>query len=160
MPNGDAYTTTASLAQALGVNERMLKNNYRRNPEDFSPTNLSMMLKGPAGTPTGVELDYFRANRSMLNIKRVKEDLVLWPEEDMYVHCTYCKSKQARIFAKKMALDMKERHRLYGFNEIDGHPTVIKLQQEIEQLKSISRESASKAGSSLRLHRRPTNWVN
>jgi hypothetical protein len=93
LPNGDVVTTNMALAAALGVNPGTLREAHSAHPQSFRPLSVS--------TADGKEiLEMIRRHRAAFMTRRVRQDLLLWTEADMYMHCRYSQSPRADQFMR------------------------------------------------------------
>jgi hypothetical protein len=100
-PDGQVVTTTMALAAAIGVEPRTLRMNHENNTHMFNP------LRGNSiGAKEIIQL--IQQHRERFMIRRMRDDLLLWTEEDMYMHCHFSRSERAAQFMRHNVRFLRE----------------------------------------------------
>jgi hypothetical protein len=129
LPDGQVVTTTMALAAAIGSEPRTLRANYENNRQMFSP------LRGNSNGSKEI-LQLLREHKERFMVRRLKDDLLLWTEEDMYMHCHFSRSERAAQFMQHNVRFLREwRMANIGLSTIDQE-RFVKLETENAELRS------------------------
>jgi hypothetical protein len=101
LPDTQIVTTTAALAVALDTPAKVLRGNYQKNAHMFNPLRAS--LSGPKEIR-----ELLRRHGESFGVQRIREDLLLWTEEDIYMHCHLSRSERAAQFMQHNVRFLRE----------------------------------------------------
>jgi hypothetical protein len=171
LPPDDAVTTTPMLASALDVETQTIWRNFDRNPTLFNPVRCTSSTRNALHESI---IGLVREHKDSFGVKRVRKDMVLWTETDMYVHCQLSRSPRAAQFILHNAQHLKEWRRaniplgapsqeqlkqLMAENEeLRAALTALstqftELREQVQILSAPLQQQASAAGQTLSLHR-------
>jgi hypothetical protein len=102
LDDGQVLTTTAALSAALGINEQTLLKNYHQHKHRFIGLSIT------DSNTKGEALNLIRSNRASFHSKRIRNDMHLWCEEDIYTHCWLSNSPRAVEFMQYTARHLRE----------------------------------------------------
>jgi len=136
------WTTTAGIALALGVDVRALYNIYRRRKDQFGLSETDRYTKESV-------MGFLRQHTKHFGIKRIKEDMHVWSEDDVLVFAVLCRSPQADLARKDFLQFIKSNmRREYATLQTQYNELLQRLMLVEEALPSVQKLRSS-AGVSL-----------
>lgn len=143
---GELYCTSKAICEALGVDETMLRSTVCRYPKEFSSLSVTNCNAK----------DFLRQNRTEFGIVRVRNDIRLWSEDDMFSFAFHSKSENSMEYRKRLRQFLKQHAtRNYvsreEFNTIKGE--LRELKEILAQYTPAANHAASCAGKALRAQR-------
>jgi hypothetical protein len=140
--NGTLYTTGPILANALGLEEKTLRNIYANHQDEFD---------GNCAQDVGA-IPFLQENKTAYGLKYVRGDMHLWSEDDMILFAGLTRTQVGKAFRKEMVRAIKAQARKgyipqEQFDVLVGQ-LMTRLQMVEEAIPALNR-AASAAGSVL-----------
>lgn len=90
--DGNLFCTTKTLAEVLGLDEKTIRSLPERRPEDFEGLNAHSMSVNA----------FLKENKTELGILRVRKDMKLWSEDEMFMAAVITRSSVGTQFRREL----------------------------------------------------------
>lgn len=152
--DGNLYCTTRIISESLGITEDAIYSLYRFHKDEFSFLSLKNFHAK----------EFVAANKDLLKIERVKENIRIWTEDDMILFAVLSGSPTAKEFRKNL-LQLIKKNAVKSHIHVDDHNKVAKelsdrvaaLEKALVDFGILQKQNASAAGRMLNSHKEIKN---
>lgn len=144
---GELFGTNKTVRDGLGLTEESIWKIYNRHKNEFGSFSLSNC---PAK-------EFFKVNKALFDMKRVRDDIRLWNEDDMLTFAFYAQSDKGLEFRRNLRMFIKENAKRHYVNQADYDLLKADFKALTEfVLRHVPavNETASLAGRSLAAHKK------
>jgi prophage antirepressor-like protein len=134
--DGLLYCTSKQLCEALGITKQALHEVKRRHADEFS------LLRSTESGPK----EFLTENKVEFGIKRVKSDMVLWPEDDMILVAMLTRSSVSKEFRRQLVLHIKANAKKDMVPQVTHTNALIELGKMAVRLEEVERYLGFKDG--------------
>ena len=118
-PDNRVYCPTSILSGVLGVGTKVLHDNHYNNRDRFHPLRYDEIVSKEF-------IEFIDTRRAAFGIRRLRADMLWWPENDMYTHAMICNSEQSWQFRQALASHLIE----YRINQVP--PNYVPLERLLD----------------------------
>lgn len=148
--NGELFGTNKTVCEGLGIKPSTLREFYRTNKEEFE----SLSVRNVDAK------EFLKANKEDFNIKRVRDDMKIWSEDDMLTFAFLVKSDKGREFRRGLRTFLK-KNAIRHYVSVEDHEKLksdlnarlASLETLVLQTQRAAEYDASLAGKLLSNHR-------
>lgn len=156
---GELFCTTKQLAEALQTTESHVRRIKDRHSDEFDGLSKTNCLAK----------DFLARNKSEFGIKRLREDVLIWSEDDMIMAAILIKSPVGKEFRKDLRKFVKANamrgmvpvelvNRLIAETQ-EARAETAEMRSEFVALKEYLEASASLSGKALSVHKQAKNHL-
>lgn len=121
---GDLYCVNKALVQMLGCNTNYLQRTLRNNLKEFE------LLRPSSGWSKEELLNFIRQNKSIFGISRVKEDLNIWSEDEVFTFAFLSRTDRAIQCRTEFRIFLKQ-HRTISVVSIEQYNKLIEENKQL-----------------------------
>lgn len=129
----DLYITQHNLSKMLGVEQKTLRNTFNNRVDEFDGVRAHSMGAN----------DFIRENKHLLGVKRVRDDMHLWTEDDMITFAMLVRGKKGLLIRKELKAAIKSNAKRQTVSQEKYDELVSQLatlREEVCQLSQIKEE--------------------